>query len=364
MASIYERSNGTFYANFYTDGQRARFSLKTKDKREALRKLAELEEAHESGAFDPFEDDPFDYDDSNEDLTLSRAFEKYAEEKKREGMKGSSLRSYRCTWEALMEQVGEGARLDDMTVGQINDVIHDPSVAKSTRHKRYRHAKAILNHLGCTSVLDAVTEPQREDSLPTPVRKDDLSALTTALKEDYRAKRRDNRVQPGQMIWAIPVFRFVFYTGLRASEVAALRWEDIDTDAGVIRLRRQKNGTQNATVPLVSRAEEILKHAPRPREPGMYVWRSPTGPKFERSEEKFADLVSERFRKAREKCDDVPDDRVFHDLRSGFATHLASNGLGAHEVRSAMRHADVSTSMKYVRVANADLRQSMEAAFA
>jgi integrase len=363
MASIYERSSGTYYCNFYAEGERARFSLRTKDRREALRKIEELEEAHDAGDFDPFEDDPFDYDEPDGALTLAQAFEQYAEEKRKQGRKESTLKSYRSTWSILIDRVGEGTELSELAPKEIEDYIHDPEVAQSTGARRWRHIRCILNYFDRTEVVEAVNAPQRPDSLPTPIRRDDLSALTTALKKDYRAKRRDSRVQPGQMIWAIPVFRFVFYTGLRASEVAALRWRDVDTEAGVIRLRTQKNGTENATVPLVSKAEEILKHAPRPHDPDAYVWRSPTGPKFERSEEKFGHLVSKRFRKAREKCDDVPDDRVFHDLRSGFATHLASNGLGAHEVRAAMRHADVSTSMQYVRVANADLRDRMEGAF-
>ena len=362
MASIYERSNGTFYCNFYEDGDRARFSLRTKSKREALRKLTELEEAHADGKFDPFEDDPFDYKRNNGALTLTQAFEQYAEEKRKQGRKESTLTSYRSTWSVFSERIGERATLDSLTVPEIEDYIHDTEVAQSTRAKRWRHLRCVLNYFDRSELVQAVSAPQRPDSLPTPVRKDDLSALTAALKEDYRDKRRDNRVQPGQMIWAVPVFRFVFYTGLRASEVAALRWRDVDLDADAIRLRTQKNGTQNATIPLVSKAKEVLRHAPKPRESDHYVFRPPTGPEFERSEEKFAHLVSKRFRKARGKCS-VPDDRVFHDLRAGFATHLASNGLGAHEIRAAMRHADISTSMQYIRVANSSLRESMESAF-
>jgi integrase len=363
MASIYERSSGTFYANFHHDGRRTRFSLRTKDRREALRKIEELEEAYDAGKFDPAEDDPFGYDAQDGAPPLSQAFQLYAEEKRKQGRKESTLKSYRSSWRMLRDAVGKEVTLDALTAEEIEDFIHDREIALSTRAKRWRHIRCVLNYFDRSGLVETVAAPQRPDSLPTPMRRDDLSALTEALKKDYRAKRRNSRVQPGQMIWAVPVFRFVFYTGLRASEVASLRWKDVDTDAGVIRLRTQKNGTKNATVPLVSKAEEALRHAPQSRESNAYVFRSLTGPKFERSEEKFAHLISKRFRKAREKCDGVPNNRVFHDLRAGFATHLASNGLGAHEIRSAMRHADVSTSMKYVRVANSDLRSSMEQAF-
>jgi integrase len=362
MASIYQRSNGTFNANFYHDGKRARFSLRTKEKREALQKLTMLEEAYEEGRFDPFKDDPFDYEHDNGALTLLQAIEQYAEEKRKQGRKESTLSSYRSTWSNLSERIGANITVDALTASHIEEYVHEREIAESTSAKRWRHIRCVLNYLDRSELVQSVNAPQRPNSLPTPVRRDDLSALTTALKEDYRAKRRDNRVQPGQMIWAVPVFRFVFYTGLRASEVSALRWRDVDIDAGLIRLREQKNGTQNATVPLVSKAMDVLRHAPRPHVSEQYVFRTPTGPKSDRSEEKFAHLISKRFRKAREKCS-VPEDRVFHDLRSGFATHLASNGLGAHEIRAAMRHADVSTSMQYIRVASSSLRESMESAF-
>jgi integrase len=365
MANIYERNSGTYGANFYSDGRRARFSLRTKDRREALRRIEELEEAHKKGLFDPFdfEGDPMEYGEKESSLPLPQAFERFAKGKRREGMKESTISSYRTTWRILIRRAGPSVLLEDLTASVLEDVIHDPDVAKSTRHKRFRHLCSILNHLDEGDRLEGVTEPARAESTPTPVQRGDLSKLTEALKEDYRQKRRSDCCRPGQLIWQIPMWRFIFYTGLRRSELARLRWKDVDVEAGWLRLRETKSGSEQ-TVPLVTKAVEALRHAPKPRGPEMYVWRAPyAGDLFERSPERFAHGTSRTFTKIRRECDAVTEEYTLHDLRAGFATHLASNGLGAHEIRSAMRHADVSTSMRYVQVANADLRESMEQAF-
>ncbi|WP_118828957.1 tyrosine-type recombinase/integrase [Salinibacter ruber] len=365
MATIYERNSGTYGANFYHDGNRARFSLRTKDRREALRRIEELEEAHESGLFNPFDfdDDPMEYDQRGDSLTLSQAFERFAEHKRKQGRAESTLESYRYAWSALTDEADGEMKLSDLGAQEIEAFLHETEVADSTRFKRWTLVRAILRHFDCGDAVEAVAAPSDTESMPTPIRQNDLFAITETMKEDYRDKRLKRQARPGEMIWQIPMWRFVYFTGLRGSEVAALRWKDVDMDADVIRLRTQKNGTQNATVPLVSKAKEALRHAPQPREPEAYVFRSPHGDRFERSETPFREYISEAFSKALDNCDAVESKHVFHDLRAGHATHLASNGLGAHEIRAAMRHANVSTSMKYVRVANSDLRESMERAF-
>jgi len=115
----------------------------------------------------------------------------------------------------------------------------------------------------------------------------------------------------------------------------------------VVRLRDQKSGVKNETVPLTDAAAAQLRYAPKPREPEMHVWRSPQEDPLDRNRKAWSNVVSQTFSETVENCDAVTEEHTFHDLRAGFATHLASNGLGAHEIRSACRHANVSTSMKY-----------------
>jgi integrase len=55
------------------------------------------------------------------------------------------------------------------------------------------------------------------------------------------------------MIWAIPVFRWAFYTGMRASEIGRLKWKHIDRERDLIRIEKQKNGKEQ-TIPLIKKA--------------------------------------------------------------------------------------------------------------
>jgi integrase len=361
VASLLDR-NGTWYAQFYSSDRspsRKRFSLQTKSKREARRCLTKLEDACGAGEFDPWTDDPFDYESADGPQTLSQAIEKFVAEKKRQGRAERTIGSYEQVWGLFADRLGAETELSDVTAGQIEDFIHDRSVSESTRHNRWRHVRAVLKWTG-SDVVENVNPPKEPDKLPTPVRRDELTSLTEALKAEYREKRQARQCQPGQMIWCVPLFRFVFYSGLRASEVARLKWADIDRDRGLIYITEQKNGREQ-TVPLISKAEDALGNAPRPHEPDMYVFRSPTGPETERSEDTFADHISRTFCKARRRAE--IGEKTLHDLRAGYATALADAGLSAHQIKEACRHASISTSEKYVRVSRTKLRSDMESAF-
>lgn len=363
MASLLDR-NGTWYCQFHDSDRtpsRKRFSLRTKQKRKARRKLTELEDAYEENRdFDPWAgDDPFDYESSDGPQTLAQAIDEFVAEKERQGRADRTIGSYEQVWGLFTNQVGEETELSDLSARDVEDFIHDRSVSESTRHNRWRHVRAVLKWTDA-EVVNAVNPPKEPDKLPTPVRRDDLANLTEALKKDYREKRRKRNCQPGQIIWCVPLFRFVFYSGLRASEVARLKWKHIDRERGLIRITEQKNGREQ-TIPLISKAADTLDNAPRPREPEMYVFRSPTGPTTKRSEDTFADHISRTFCKARRKAEIGK--KTLHDLRAGYATALADAGLSSHQIKEACRHQSISTSEKYVRVSRTKLRRDMEEAF-
>jgi integrase len=233
VASLLDR-DGRWYAQFYSSERspsRKRFSLRTSKKREARQKLTELEAAHEDGEFDPWTDDPFDYEDTSGPLTASQTLQQFTAEKEKQGRSERTIESYESVWGLFMERIGSETEVREIGPSDVEEFIHDRSVSDSTRHNRWRHVRAILKWADA-DVVRRVSPPDKPDKLPTPVRKDDLSALTEALKEDYRAKRRKHYIQPGQMVWTVPLFRFVFYTGLRASEVARLKWKHSTETAG------------------------------------------------------------------------------------------------------------------------------------
>jgi len=51
-----------------------------------------------------------------------------------------------------------------------------------------------------------------------------------------------------------------------------------------------------------------------------------------------------------------------HSLRHGFCTLLARAGCSAYQIKEAARHANVSTSERYVSLAKNDVRAAVDAA--
>jgi integrase len=376
MASLYERDNGTFYAQFYDSKRnpnRKRFSLRTSTKRTARRKLTELEDAYVEGTFDPWstdsrKSDPFNYDRPAEEnnTTVSEAIERFAETKEKQGRSERTIDTYRGVWSRFTDRVGGSTNLSGVTASNVEAFCHDRSVSDATRHKRWRHVRAVLNwaeekDMIASTPTENVDPPQRADELPTPVRKDDLPRLCTAVAERYREKRRKNHCRPRQIIWVIPVFRWAFYTGMRTTEIGRLRWKHIDRERGLIRISEQKN-RKAQTIPLISPAEQVLQSLPRTNGDEAYVFRSPNGPIEERNPESFGRSASRHFCQAR-RDSEIDRELTFHDLRAGFATVLADAGKSAHVIREAMRHSSLKMALRYVRVSRQRLHSEMESAF-
>lgn len=376
MASLYQRSNGTYYAQFYDskrDPKRKRFSLKTKNKRPARRKLTELEDAYTEGRFNPWDttsrrSDPFNYDRTiaNKKTTVGEVIERFICSKQKQGRAERTINTYKGVWRRFANRVGGSTELSAVTAPNVEAFCHDRSVSDATRHKRWRHVRAVLNWAEDNAFLSSspteeVDPPPKADNLPTPVRKDDLPRICAALAEIYREKRRNGHCRPLEIVWSIPVFRWAFYTGMRATEIGHLKWKDVDLERGIIRIEEQKN-RKAQTIPLIGKAHEVLRHTPSPRKSEMYVFRTPSGPLRNRNPESFGQSASHHFCEARRQSD-IDRKLTFHDLRAGFGTALAESGKSAHVIRKAMRHADLTMALRYVRVSRSRLRDEMDDAF-
>lgn len=375
MASLYKRPNGTYYADFYDSNRsphRKRFSLKTSNKRSARRKLTELEDAFVEGAFDPWasgkRSDPFNYDrpEQSERLTVQEAIDRFAAAERNEGRSERTVDTYRGIWRRYTEQVGSDTLIAEVQASDVSAYCHDESVSAATRHKRWRHLHSVFNWgfengLFNSLATEEVTPPKKEEKLPTPVRKEDLPLLCRAVAEEYREKRQKGNCRPRQLIWAIPVFRWAFYTGMRATEIGRLRWEHVDLERGLVRIERQKNNKAQ-TIPIVRKARNVLRHAPMLRPSEGYVFRTPNAAIKNRNPKTFAETASRRFCKARRRSE-IDRKLTFHDLRAGFATALADAGKSAHVIRDAMRHADLTVALKYVSVSNSRMHAELEDTF-
>lgn len=145
----------------------------------------------------------------------------------------------------------------------------------STVNSRLRVLRTLLRD--ATNELDLAKNPAsgvrsiREvvpDEDPNRLTRDELTRVLEAIRElPLNDKDKNGNTKRAMSPDWYPLFLTLASTGARFGEVTALRWEDIDTDVGVIRIRRaQWQGLINTTktnrtrtVPLVPELAEALR---------------------------------------------------------------------------------------------------------
>lgn len=120
-------------------------------------------------------------------------------------------------------------------------------------------------------------------------------------------------------------------TGMRRGEILGLRWEDIDRERGLARLRHTKNGTER-TVPLAGPALEALSAQPRNLADTRVFWAMPCFP--ERAWQQVCRTAG-------------LDDLRFHDLRHTAASYLAMTGASLAELADILGHRTLAMVKRY-----------------
>lgn len=138
--------------------------------------------------------------------------------------------------------------------------------------------------------------------------------------------------------------------GLRIGEIAGLQWADIDFAGSVLTVRRQRDktgavgppkGKRSRTVPLSSTLSAALSASPG--EPG--AWVTPLRPR-------------RLHNGSRPLCRRAGLELVgWHRLRHTFGTNCARFKVGVWELRNWLGHASVTTTERYVHLADAHRRE-------
>ena len=145
---------------------------------------------------------------------------------------------------------------------------------------------------------------------------------------------------------AVAAIRLLMLTGCRRGEIVTLRWEDVDLEAGELRLRDSKTGPrQVALSPAAVRVlSAILRHADNPwviagRKPGSRL-----------SNLNASWLVV----RARAGLEDVR----LHDLRHSFASRALALGESLSMIGKLLGHRKVRTTARYAHLAQDSVKVS------
>jgi site-specific recombinase XerD len=208
---------------------------------------------------------------------------------------------------------------------------------------RYRASLADLVH----GLIGAVSAPAkwRLATLPKALTAQEVEQLVASLGKPGRSMRR-----------ADAIVRCALDLGLRSGEVARLRLDDIDWQAGTITLRHTK-GLREDVLPLPEATGEAiamyLKNE-RPQTSNRSVFVRHIAP---RDQPVGADLVRKTIRQAYARAG-LPYTRS-HLLRHTMASRLLAGGSSLKEVADVLRHRALSTTQIYAKL---DSRKLVEVA--
>ena len=177
----------------------------------------------------------------------------------------------------------------------------------------------------------------------------ELARLAQALTEAEKAGEDPN---------ALAAIRLLLFTGCRRGEVLGLRWSEVGTERGLLRLGDSKTGEKS--VHLNCAALEVIESRRDAGDTFVFAMKRDVGETH---------LSEDRLRKAWEKIrkaaglgareDGTPAFRL-HDLRHSFASYGAGAGLSLHTIGSLLGHRTPTTTQRYADLADSPARRAAE----
>jgi len=180
---------------------------------------------------------------------------------------------------------------------------------------------------------------------------------------DYRLSRNVRNlptVLPQEDIWNIIhatdnlkhrlILMTTYSAGLRASEVIALKPENIDSKRMLIKVKGK--GNKERYTLLAKRLLPQLRHYYKKFRPQTYLF--PSSYKHKKHQPLSYESVRSLYEKARKKAG-VKDGIGIHTMRHSFATHLLEAGYDIRKIQVLMGHARLTTTMIYLHVSRQTL---------
>ena len=144
------------------------------------------------------------------------------------------------------------------------------------------------------------------------------------------------------------VLALIYSAGLRGQEVINLKISDVDFERKVIHIRQSKY-KKDRIVPLAETMAVGLKKYFKAENPHLWLFngKEPDGRYSVRG---LSWVMRENLKKT-----SIKKDVNLHSLRHSYATHLLEQGLNIVTLKELLGHADITTTMLYLHVAQCPL---------
>ena len=152
-----------------------------------------------------------------------------------------------------------------------------------------------------------------------------------------------------QSLFAVAAIRLLMFTGARLNEILRLRWEEIDLESGILRLKDSKTGAK--AIFLNKPAVEVLAALPQMLDNPYVIAGDKEGANLVNLEKPW-DAIREKAR--------IQGVRI-HDLRHTFASYAVQGGMSLEMIGALLGHSQASTTKRYAHLAAKQHRTNSEA---
>ena len=181
-------------------------------------------------------------------------------------------------------------------------------------------------------IVDEQYRPRQDKRLPVILSKEEINVI---LSMEKNIKHR-------------LLLMLVYSSGLRVSEVVALKREHVDINRGVIYIRLGKGRKDRSTILSQKAACFVREYC---SSADIQVWLFPGQPASHhlsiRSAQKIFDNAVKRA--------EITKKTSIHSLRHSFATHLLENGTDIRYIQTLLGHSSIRTTERYTHIAQKSL---------
>lgn len=324
-SNLYKRGD-IWWCRVQADGTEHRRSLRTSDRKEAERRLAQIKKEISSAVH---------FGESR--LTWKEAVVRYLTEVGPQAIKPATLKRYTVS----LGQCGphlEALFLDQISRKTIADLVSERRKTGATNATINRDLTAVSAVIGSAVEWGSCeSNPARDfNRRMTRERRDPITPPARADVEAVIARC------PGRFAHMV---RFLDGTGCRQEEAASLTWSQINIKAETVTFTKTKS-SRPRTIRLEPAMARMLDGLPRFLGSDVVFWHG-DGSRYLNVSARFAIMV----KSAQESAQKVGTPfRAFrcHDLRHGFAVRMLENGWDIYALSKHLGHSSVKTTEIYL----------------
>jgi|TARA_Y100000310_G_scaffold342122_1_gene443881 site-specific recombinase XerD len=183
------------------------------------------------------------------------------------------------------------------------------------------------------NVFDDIKTPKQEKKIPTVLTKEEIKKMLEMTK-NFKHK---------------VLIEFLYSSGLRVSECASIKIDDIDLHEKMGTIRAGKGNKDRHIILSEQLIEDLREYLAGRSDDNPYVFNIRDTHITIRQAQR---IVKEASRRAEIKK------RVFcHALRSSFATHLLDSGVDIRVIQELLGHSNLQTTQRYTKVSREQLKK-------